>query len=192
MRKQTVLPIVALIGWFGMLALTGLQGSVAPQPFLPARLTPRPPQLQYTIARTGPLDVAKVFGRSPACAEASADFIQEVSNDALDAGLDPKLEASTVAVESGCNNFAVSARGAVGLMQVMPKIWKDHYDFTDQFNLFNEHDNLRVGARILAGLVQQYGVEDGARRYNGVGSGTDCSSCDPEYTKKILTLAGVQ
>lgn len=190
MRKQTVLPIAVLIGWFGLLALTGLQGSAAPQPFLPARLMPRAPQLQYTIARTGPLDVAKVFGRSPTCTNAGADLIQEVSDAALRNNLDPSLLASTVSVESGCNQFAVSSRGAVGITQVVAKIWTSDFDFSGRYNLFNVQDSLDVGARILGLLVDKYGTADGVRRYQG--TGVDCATCDPGYTEKILTLAGRQ
>lgn len=133
------------------------------------------------------LDVARVFGRSAGCADADSKLIVAVASEALAAGIESKLLAATVAVESACDPMAVSKRGAIGLTQVMPRIWKDKYDFTT-INLFNVHDNLHTGALIEAGLVKQYGVTDGIRRYQGTETG--CASCDDNYVPKILALAG--
>lgn len=143
---------------------------------------------RYSLFRTAPLEVAKVFGRTPGCADADADFIQATANAAIEAGLDPAIAAATVGIESSCNAFAVSSKGAVGYFQVMPRIWKDRFDFAGSVNLFNRDDNLRVGAEIEAGLIDQYGVEGGLRHYNGTGVG--CETCDAGYTFKILALAG--
>jgi hypothetical protein len=155
-----------------------------------AHQMPQPPAMafQYSIFRTAPLEVAKVFGRTPGCADADAELIQATAQAAIEAGLDPAIAAATVGVESGCNQFAVSNRGAIGIMQIMPKVWSTKYDFAGSVNLFNRADNLRIGAQIEAGLITQYGVDGGIRRYNGLG--VDCSTCDAGYTSKILLLAG--
>lgn len=150
------------------------------------------PVVEYKLGFTprefaADLDVARVFGRSSGCAEASPTLITAVADEALRAGLDPRLLAATVAVESGCDPLAVSRRGAIGLTQVMPKLWKDKYDFT-VINLFNTHDSLHTGAAILGGLVKQYGVIEGVKRYQGIGVG--CDTCDDGYVPKILSLAG--
>jgi len=132
--------------------------------------------------------VARVFGRSPSCAEASPKLIQEIAEQSVRVNIDPRIFAAVVAVESGCDPMAVSRRGAIGYVQVMPKIWKDRFDFTGSVNLLNPHDNLHVGADILGGLVKQYGITGGILRYQG--TGTACPSCDDNYTSKILSLAG--
>lgn len=152
--------------------------------------TPTPPAqaFTYSIFRTAPLDIAKVFGRTPGCADADADFIQATARAAIEAGLDPSIAAATVGIESSCNQFAVSNRGAVGIMQIVPKIWKSEFDFAGDVNLFNRDTNLRVGSKILAGLINDHGVTEGIHRYNG--TGTDCAGCDPGYTTRILALAG--
>ncbi len=151
------------------------------------RLTPGVPQLESSPDPSAPIEVAQVFKRSQRCAEADPEFIDLVAGEAVRAGIDPRMVAATVVVESGCNQYAISSRGAVGYMQVMPRVWKDRYDIAGEYNLFNDRDNLRVGAAILSKLVQAYGVREGVRRYQGTGQ--DCRTCDRGYTAKILTLA---
>jgi len=176
--------------FFGLflLILIGVFGPVSShyeQPTL--RFRPTPPKLEYSTLRTGPLEVAKVFGRSAGCADAESELIELTNEAAQRVGLDPKLAAAVVAVESNCNVFAVSTRGALGLMQIRPAVWKNQYDF-EGVNLLNRRDNLKVGTEILAGLTEQYGISEGVRRYQGLGR--DCESCDGAYTSKILNLAG--
>lgn len=73
-------------------------------------------------------------------------------------------------------------------MQIMPKVWLSKYDFAGSVNLFNRIDNLRVGAQIEAGLINQWGLAGGLRHYNGMGTASD--SFDTNYTAKIMGLAG--
>lgn len=155
-----------------------------------AKQLPQPPALafRYSIFRTAPLEVAKVFGRTPGCADADTDLIQATANAAINAGLDPAIAAATVGIESGCNQFAVSSKGAIGIMQIMPRVWSSKFDFAGSVNLFNREDNLKVGAQIEAGLIAEFGISDGIRHYNGMGIG--CETCDAGYTSKILNLAG--
>jgi len=155
-----------------------------------SRQTPRAPAqaFTYSIFRTAPLEVAKVFGRTQGCSDADADLINSTARAAIDAGLDPAIAAATIGVESGCNQFAVSSRGAIGIMQIVPKVWKDKFDFAGDVNLLNRETNIRVGATIEAGLINQYGMTAGVQRYNGLGVG--CDTCDAGYASKILALAG--
>jgi soluble lytic murein transglycosylase-like protein len=149
---------------------------------------PKESLLTYSIWRTAPLDVAKVFGRSPGCADADSDLIEATAKAAVNANLDPSILAATVATESGCNPYAVSSRGAVGLTQIMPRIWASKFDFSHDVNLFNQSDSLRTGAAIMADSINHYGVQAGIQRYNGVGVG--CDTCDGGYATRILALAG--
>jgi soluble lytic murein transglycosylase-like protein len=139
---------------------------------------------KFSLYHTGVFEVAKVFGRSPGCDNADADLITDTNDAAIRAGIDPRIMAAVIVNESGCNQYAISSRGAVGLMQVNVAIWKNLYDFKGNVNLLNRHDNLQVGAQILSRLVYAYGVNEGIRRYNGLG--VDCSTCDPSYVQKIL------
>ena len=152
-----------------------------------ARMIPKA-MITATDISSAALDVARVFGRAPGCAEADSNLIGDVAKEALRVGLDARILAATVAVESSCDSMAVSRRGAVGLTQIMPKIWKGSFDFEHTINLFNPNDNLHAGATILSDLIKQHGLAEGIRHYNG--TGTDCADCDGNYVPKILTLAG--
>lgn len=150
--------------------------------------TPLPPMqaYKYSAYRTGGFEVAKVFGRSTGCQDVDAEFIEDVNDAAVRAGLDPRVFASTIVTESNCNQFAVSTRGAIGYTQVVPLFHKTEYDFA-QINLLNRKDNLRVGAEIEAHYIQQHGTAGGITSYQGMAKG--CASCDDQYTSKVLKLA---
>jgi hypothetical protein len=156
-----------------------------PQPKPSFRL--ESPRLDYSIQRTAPIEVAKVFGRSQGCQDASLELVNLVAETALKHGVDPRVLAAEVAVESGCNPLAVSAKGAVGLTQVRLSTWKEKYDFEEE-NPFDEATNLRMGAEILASYIEKYGLREGVHHYNGMGVG--CESCAEGYSDKVLALAG--
>lgn len=140
-----------------------------------------------SVWHTAPLEVAKVFGRAQGCTDADTELIEMTARAAIEADLEPAIAAATVATESACNQYAVSGRGAIGLMQIMPRIWKDRFDFAGNVNLFNKRDNIQAGAMILASLIDHYGTQSGIQRYNGAGVG--CDSCDGGYAVRILALA---
>ncbi len=183
MKRVTGIGLIVLV----LLASVQLSFPVVEIPLRLYRFLPVPPRLSYSQFRTGPLEAAKVFGRSPGCQDVDAEFIYDVNSAAIRTGLDTRIVAATIAIESRCDQFAVSNRGALGLMQPVPRIWKANYDFGD-VNLLNRRDNLRVGTEILSGLVARYGVREALHHYNGLG--TNCASCDTSYTSKILMLAG--
>jgi hypothetical protein len=86
--------------------------------------------------------------------------------ESLRAGLDPDLVLSIVTVESSFHQYAISDKGARGLMQVMPfwnKIVKQ------QSSLFDPQVNLRFGCSILRlYLIEEKGnLERALKRYNG-------------------------
>jgi soluble lytic murein transglycosylase-like protein len=138
---------------------------------------------QYVAA----LDVARVFGRSQGCENIDPQTISDVATEAIADELDPRVLAATMAVESSCDPLAVSNHGAIGRMQIMPRVWKEKFDFT-KVNLFNPGENLHVGALILKGFIKQYGLQAGVRHYNGTGTASD--AYDGTYVSKILALAG--
>lgn len=157
---------------------TVLQTHTPPPPFFLRELRER---------MNAPLEVALVFGRSTGCSNADPLLIDTVARDAVKVNMPPKVLAATIAVESQCEPYAVSSRGALGLSQVMPKIWKNKFDF-ETVNLLNPQDNVRVGATIMAGLIHEHGLARGVQLYNGAGVG--CETCDGGYSNKVLALAG--
>jgi soluble lytic murein transglycosylase-like protein len=72
---------------------------------------------------------------------------------ALSAAVEPNLLRAVIVVESGFNSRAVSKRGAVGLMQLMPAT-------ATRFGVSNPYDpkqNVHAGARYLKFLIDRFG-----------------------------------
>ncbi len=67
--------------------------------------------------------------------------------------VDPQLVHSIIAAESDYNRFAVSTKGALGLMQLMPETVKD-YGVKDAFD---PAANIEGGVRHLKNLTNVYG-----------------------------------
>jgi soluble lytic murein transglycosylase-like protein len=102
-------------------------------------------------------------------------------------GLDPKLVASIVIVESRANPFAISDASAVGVMQIHLPTWGRTAD-RENINLFKVEDNIALGVRILKGYVAQYGLWNGVMRYNGwVGTPESEANVD-EYVQKVKQI----
>jgi soluble lytic murein transglycosylase-like protein len=100
--------------------------------------------------------------------------------------LNPRLLASIMIVESRGNQFAVSGKAAVGLMQIHLPTWGETVD-RENINLFKIEDNIDFGARILKDYVRRFGIWEGVKRYNGFIPG------DPIWEESAATyLAKVQ
>ena len=72
---------------------------------------------------------------------------------AISASVEPNLLRAVIVVESGFNSRAVSKRGAVGLMQLMPAT-------ATRFGVSNPYDpreNVHAGARYLKFLIDRFG-----------------------------------
>lgn len=72
---------------------------------------------------------------------------------AQEEGVDLALVRAVVQVESGGNPNAVSLKGAMGLMQLMPRT-AEAMGVQDPFD---PEQNLRGGVRLLRGLLQEFG-----------------------------------
>jgi soluble lytic murein transglycosylase-like protein len=69
--------------------------------------------------------------------------------------VDPNLVNAVIAAESGYNPAAVSRKGAIGLMQIMPATAAD-YGVDSPDALFDPKTNVTVGARHLRRLLGKY------------------------------------
>lgn len=63
-------------------------------------------------------------------------------------GIDPLLVLSIIEIESAFNPFAVSSRGAHGLMQINYKVWKDELNI-DFKRIYDMDYNVDLGIRIF-------------------------------------------
>jgi soluble lytic murein transglycosylase-like protein len=121
-----------------------------------------------------------------------ADLKVLVESISRDHGLDPKLIDALVRVESSYDPDAVSRRGAMGLMQLMPETVK-RLDVEDPFD---PEENIRAGVKEFSRLVGRYSGnlqfalaaynagEGAVARYRGVPPYSETRN----YVSRILTL----
>jgi Transglycosylase SLT domain len=127
----------------------------------------------------------KIYGKA-GCGD--QQLAEMTARHAIVTGLPATIIAAATATESTCDPLAISNRGAIGLMQVMPKIHSKKFDFT-KINLFNPEENMTVGTTILADFVKTYGLRNGLHHYYGTGN-DGVGLTGSGYAEKILTLAG--
>ncbi|UCC41039.1 MAG: lytic transglycosylase domain-containing protein [Candidatus Aminicenantes bacterium] len=77
------------------------------------------------------------------------NIIQRVANNY---NIDAQLIHSIILTESNYNEFAISSKGAVGLMQLMPETARDY----GVKNLYNPEENIKGGVRYLRDLINYY------------------------------------
>lgn len=92
------------------------------------------------------------FAAGPAGAGRREPYGALVAKAAHEHNLDQALLRAVITVESGHNPRAVSSKGAVGLMQLMPDTAR-RYGVT---NLFDPAENIHAGARYLRDLMQKF------------------------------------
>jgi soluble lytic murein transglycosylase-like protein len=130
--------------------------------------------------------------RSSAPAPDRSDLRRMVVRVSEERGLDPRLVDALVRVESDYDPQAVSRRGAMGLMQLMPETAR-RLSVEDPFD---PEDNVRGGTRELSRLVERYAGnlqlalaaynagEGAVAQYKGVPPYSETRS----YVARILSL----
>jgi len=121
-----------------------------------------------------------------------SELRQIINQVSLEYGVDPKLVDALVRVESSYDPRAVSRKGAMGLMQLMP----DTADRLDVEDPFDPEDNVRGGVKEFSRLVDRYAGnlqlalaaynagEGAVARYRGVPPYDETRN----YVSRILTL----
>ena len=94
--------------------------------------------------------------------EYDAELAYVIVNEATKNGLDPYLIVSIIKTESSFRTNVVSNKGAVGLMQLLPKTAhyisekRDHLDLENNKQLFDPIINIKIGINYLAYLRNKF------------------------------------
>jgi soluble lytic murein transglycosylase-like protein len=114
-----------------------------------------PDDARYKLIVRTPQEPAAASGGSRAAVwlARSVDYDAAIERAAFATEVHPALLRAVIVVESGFNPRAVSRRGAVGLMQLLPSTARRY----GAFNAFDPEQNIHAGARYLATLITRYG-----------------------------------
>jgi soluble lytic murein transglycosylase-like protein len=113
-----------------------------------------------------------------------------IEHAAVSSAVEPNLLRAVIVVESGFNSRAVSKRGAVGLMQLMPET-------ASRFGVSNRYDareNVHAGARYLKFLMDHFGhdVRLALAAYNaGEDAVERCGGQIPPFTETMAYVPRV-
>ena len=111
------------------------------------------------VARTPPLEAAVPSAdarRASLWLARSADYDAAIQRAAKAASIHAELVRAVIVVESGFNPRAISRRGAIGLMQLLPSTARQY----GAFNAFDPEQNIYAGARYLAALLSRFGAKN--------------------------------
>ena len=93
--------------------------------------------------------------RASAWLARSVEYDAAITRAASEAKVRPELVRAVIVVESGFNPRAISRRGAIGLMQLLPATARRY----GAFNAFDPEQNIHAGAHYLADLIARFGGE---------------------------------
>jgi soluble lytic murein transglycosylase-like protein len=113
-----------------------------------------PDNNRYKLLALSPHDVTESGERyDPALLARATQYDSIIERAALASAVEANLLRAVIVVESGFNSNAVSKRGAVGLMQLMPAT-------ASRFGVSNRYDpkqNIHGGAQYLRFLMDRFG-----------------------------------
>jgi soluble lytic murein transglycosylase-like protein len=111
-----------------------------------------PDDSRYLLIIKSPVDAT----HTPATDTRTAAWLaRSIERAARAATVHPALVRAVIVIESGFNPRAISRRGAVGLMQLLPATARRY----GAFNAFDPEQNIRAGARYLSDLLARFGPD---------------------------------
>jgi soluble lytic murein transglycosylase-like protein len=113
-----------------------------------------PDNSRYRLLNLSPQDRTESGDRYDALLLARAtQYDSIIEHAAVSSAVEPNLLRAVIVVESGFNSRALSKRGAVGLMQLMPATATRY----GAFNRYDPRQNVQAGARYLKFLIDRFG-----------------------------------
>jgi soluble lytic murein transglycosylase-like protein len=133
------------------------------------------PAARAAVIRSAAARVGRTADNVP-----SQEVLQRMASEAAEKHrVDPALVHAVIDAESGWNPFAVSSKGARGLMQLMPEKAQE-LGVTDSFDA---KQNLEGGVRHLRSLLEQYNgnLDFALAAYNAGGGAVKRAGGVPNY-----------
>jgi len=157
----------------GILAVPALLGGSAASPAESQELLPGPELNPLAELPPDPADLLAELRQAES--RQIADLAPEeyrslVVETAHKHGVDPRLIAAVITVETRWNALAVGSHGERGLMQILPSTgqWLARRMGLEQYDLADPATSIDMGAYYLALLIEQYGNPQRAlAAYNG-------------------------
>jgi hypothetical protein len=144
---------------------------------------------EVPFAKTAAMAALAASPAKAAAKPTEAVIRKMVDRIAAKVGLDSKLAHAVVRIESNYDPFAVSPKGAMGLMQLMPVLVRT-YDVEDPFD---PASNLEAGLTHLRRLLGRFRLERALAAYNaGEGAVARYGGIPPyretqQYVQRIVT-----
>ena len=138
---------------------------------------PKSGKVRVISGPIAPDNAALMHGR-----EISSEAVDQAVEDAASRhGVDPNLVRAIIRVESNFNPHAVSRKGAMGLMQLMPQTARS----MNVTNAFDPSQNVDAGVRHLKSLLEDYNgnLELSLAAYNAGSTAVKKSKGIPPYTE---------
>ena len=136
-----VLPVVARADVYGFVDENGS-----------SHFSDSPTDARYTLLYTEPAEPSNVPVAKQRSGRANTVFEREIQAAAQSSQVEAALLRAVIAVESNFNPRAVSPKGALGLMQLMPATARAH-GVTDALNA---QQNIQAGAQHLRMLLDRF------------------------------------
>ena len=113
------------------------------------------PKILYAVGGS-PSDGQSDLGALESLEAANRALIErQLRKIAREVGVAPRLALSMAKVESRFDHKAVSPKGAIGVLQVMPNVAREEYDVSAE-RLFDPDVNIRVGLTFMKSLLQRF------------------------------------
>ena len=136
------------------------------------------------------------FTNSPGSSSVPQQYLYKIRKLAKKHGLKESLILAVARAESSFNPFAVSRKGAVGIMQLMPETAKKY----GVYNRYNVDLNLEAGVKHLKYLFQKYkknlpltlaaynAGEEAVKKYKGIPPYNETRT----YIKRVMKFMGLR